>query len=381
VPKVYVYNLFLEFMRILSPSGFCAMHLLSCNNIREHGRFVPFAQEIGSQLRNEDTHWHHFYAFDELLAVLADGVEAKQIDVVDGEVSIWASFAKTGPAFRRADLPNESHLAIVRERMTAPDGARLPEGTATAPIPGAPLRGLTIGRIVRGGMRRMRAAARGTGRVVFGVSTHGRCRSRAGQGWAARATSDSAMPGAAPGRATGQRLRQVAAVRLLPWARPARLASTPERMRRKLRLAARDQRCFASGARRRAWSFPGSAPELIDAFVGEIDDVGTRIEDSPSPMSISMRATAFMSHIGDLVRSIWRSGGGSRRSPTGVSAKSPVLTAARQIFDHPGIGQIASTIFACGESVQPDVLQGTEQALHQDTCVFHVFPRNFMMGI
>ena len=25
--------------------------------------------------------------------------------------------------------------------------------------------------------------------------------------------------------------------------------------------------------------------------------------------------------------------------------------------------------------------KGTEQGLHQDTCVFHVFPRNFMMGI
>ena len=46
-------------------------------------------------------YWHHFYAFDELLTVLAYGVEAKQIEIVDGAVSIWVSYAKTGPAFHR----------------------------------------------------------------------------------------------------------------------------------------------------------------------------------------------------------------------------------------------------------------------------------------
>ena len=111
VPKVYVYNLFLEIKRLLSPVGFCCIHLLSCNNIREHSRSVPFAREIGSQLSGEDTHWHQFYSFDELLRVLADGVEAKQIDIIDGEVSIWVSFAASGPAFHRPDLPGEAHLA------------------------------------------------------------------------------------------------------------------------------------------------------------------------------------------------------------------------------------------------------------------------------
>src|SRR5262245_30028692 len=36
VPKVYVYNLFVEIKRILSPTGYCAVHLLSYNHIREH---------------------------------------------------------------------------------------------------------------------------------------------------------------------------------------------------------------------------------------------------------------------------------------------------------------------------------------------------------
>jgi ubiquinone/menaquinone biosynthesis C-methylase UbiE len=109
VPRVYVYNLLFEIKRILSPSGFCALHLLSTSHIQNS--CFTFAQEIDNQLRGRDTHWHHFYSFDELLHVLADGLGAKQVDVVADQGSIWASFANRGPTFHRPDLPEETHLA------------------------------------------------------------------------------------------------------------------------------------------------------------------------------------------------------------------------------------------------------------------------------
>jgi ubiquinone/menaquinone biosynthesis C-methylase UbiE len=149
VPKVFVYNLFLEIKRILSPGGFCALHLLSCNNIREHSRSVPFAQEIGSQLRGEDTHWHHFYAFDELLCVLADGVEAKQIDIVDGEVSIWVSYAKAGAAFHRPELLQETHLARERGARPPAAGGRWARLARRIRMPIATWQPLSIGRAKR----------------------------------------------------------------------------------------------------------------------------------------------------------------------------------------------------------------------------------------
>jgi ubiquinone/menaquinone biosynthesis C-methylase UbiE len=141
VPRVHVYNLLLEIARVLSPSGFCALHLLSAAFIkRSH---VPFAEEIGNQLRGSATHWHHFYTFDELFYVLVDGVQARQIEIVDGEASIWVSFGKSGPAFRRAELPGELHLQRTRN-----DPGRT---TLSPDLPPEPIAGnrSALGRAVR----------------------------------------------------------------------------------------------------------------------------------------------------------------------------------------------------------------------------------------
>src|SRR5262249_7621801 len=81
VPKVYVYNLFLEINRILAPSGFCAIHLLGVSHIRDN--CVGFSDEVRNQINGSEAHWHHFYSFDELLYILADGVRAKQIEIVE----------------------------------------------------------------------------------------------------------------------------------------------------------------------------------------------------------------------------------------------------------------------------------------------------------
>ena len=57
--------------------------------------------------------------------------------------------------------------------------------------------------------------------------------------------------------------------------------------------------------------------------------------------------------------------------------------AARRIFDHPPISRIASIIFARRAEPRYSLMfsKGTEQGLHQDSCVFHIFPRDFMMGV
>jgi ubiquinone/menaquinone biosynthesis C-methylase UbiE len=109
VPKNYVYNLLFEIKRILAPDGFCALHFLSYSHIANH--CVPFVEEVQNQLASRAVHWHHFYSFDELFYVLADGVGAKQIDIADGAMSISAAFGKSGPTFHREDLAAETHLA------------------------------------------------------------------------------------------------------------------------------------------------------------------------------------------------------------------------------------------------------------------------------
>ena len=127
--------------------------------------------------------------------------------------------------------------------------------------------------------------------------------------------------------------------------------------------------------------------ELIDAFVGEIDDVWER-SNPIAGLAVSdvILDEGYRVHVphADLVRldpeqrrrirevSNWR-----------IGEYHLYSRAARRIFDHPPISRIASIIFARRAEPRYSLMfsKGTEQGLHQDTCVFHIFPRNFMMGV
>lgn len=375
VPKVHVYNLFLEIKRILSPTGFCGLHLLSCNNIRDHSRYVPFAQEIGSQLRGEDTHWHHFYSFDELLCVLADGVEAKQVDIIDGEVSIWASFAKTGPTFHRADLPGEAHLPHVHVQAAVAGGAPSDRTARHVRLPLVTWQRFSVGRVMRAAVRVMRAAARhmpAAARLMRRAYAMGRRVS---------------APAIDVGRAVDSGVWPQDPA-LLPWYDQPDWADAIARMQREEQLGDADASMLRKWCEDGYVIVPGLvAPELIDAFVHEINDVWER-SDPIEGLAVSdvILDEGYRVHVphGDLVRidlvqrrrinevSNWR-----------IGEYHLYSSSARQIFDHPVIGRIASTIFGRRGEPRYSLMfsKGTEQGLHQDTCVFHILPRNFMMGV
>ena len=56
--------------------------------------------------------------------------------------------------------------------------------------------------------------------------------------------------------------------------------------------------------------------------------------------------------------------------------------AARRLFHHPQLRQLASALF--GRRARPfaaiNFRRGSEQALHQDMAVFHIYPHNFLLG-
>jgi hypothetical protein len=375
VPKPYVYNLFLEFKRILSSSGFCAIHLLSCNNIGEHSRLVPFAQEIRSQLRGEDTHWHHFYSFDELLCVLADGVEAREIDIVDGEVSIWVSFGKSGPKFHRPDLAKETHLERVHEGVAATGGHQLAAAVRRVKLPFATWKQLTVGRVVRAAARRLRSAARriraAAASAGFAPGLHG--------------ASTAGVAEALRGADTGIWPQDEA---LLPWYDRSDWTDSIERMRRVRQLGDDDAALLRKWCEDGYVVIPKLIPaELIDSFVGEIEDVWER-SDPIVGLAISdvILDEGYRVHVPheDLVRleperrrhikqvSNWR-----------VGQYHLYSRSARQIFNHPEIVRVASMILGRRGEPRYSLMfsKGTEQGLHQDTCVFHIFPRDLMMGV
>jgi ubiquinone/menaquinone biosynthesis C-methylase UbiE len=92
VPKIYVYNLFGEILRVLR-NGYAVLQFLSFAHIPEQNRStMPFRREIRRQINGVSGHWHHFYSLDELIAVLADGYGAQGTAVRQVGGAIWAVF-------------------------------------------------------------------------------------------------------------------------------------------------------------------------------------------------------------------------------------------------------------------------------------------------
>ena len=125
IPKPYVFNLMFEIKRIMSPSGFCALHFLAYSQLRSQVKAIPFAEDVRRQLAGAESHWHHFYSFDELLHVLADGIDVKEIDIVEDE-ALWVSFGKRGATFHRPRLPEETHVGSACHRGTRAPGGNPP---------------------------------------------------------------------------------------------------------------------------------------------------------------------------------------------------------------------------------------------------------------
>ena len=133
---------------------------------------------------------------------------------------------------------------------------------------------------------------------------------------------------------------------------------------------------------------PGLVPaELIDSFVRELDDVWER-SGPIAGLAVSdvILDDGYHVHVAhsDLVRlPVEQRRRISEVSNWRIGEYHLYSQAAHRIFVHPEIIRIASAIF--GRRAEPRYSlmfsKGTEQGLHQDTCVFHVFPRDFMMGI
>jgi ectoine hydroxylase-related dioxygenase (phytanoyl-CoA dioxygenase family) len=133
---------------------------------------------------------------------------------------------------------------------------------------------------------------------------------------------------------------------------------------------------------------PGLVPgELIDAFVHEIDHVWER-SDPIAELIVSDVVLDDGYHVHAPHSELVRLGVEQRRRIRDISnwrigEYHLSSAAARRIFDYPEIVRIASAIFARRAEARYSLMfsKGTEQGLHQDTCVFHIFPRDFMMGI
>jgi Methyltransferase domain len=84
MPKHFVYNLFFEIKRLLSPTGFSLLHLIRFSNIQHH---VPpwssWADIVRDQVKGDAYRWMYFYSAEELRWVLGPGTGFKEVRVVE----------------------------------------------------------------------------------------------------------------------------------------------------------------------------------------------------------------------------------------------------------------------------------------------------------
>lgn len=96
VPKPYVYNLFFEMQRVIKPTGFVVVHLLSFKHLPEHQIRAPWRDEIRRQVAGLEGHWHHFYTQEELETVLKTGTGVPYVNVRESGM-IWTCFHGNPP--------------------------------------------------------------------------------------------------------------------------------------------------------------------------------------------------------------------------------------------------------------------------------------------
>jgi ubiquinone/menaquinone biosynthesis C-methylase UbiE len=82
IPKPFVYNLFFEIKRLLSPKGFSLLHLLGFHHIPLC--ITPWAEIVRLEVKQGRSGWMYFYSAEELRWVLRDGTGFKDVRVVEG---------------------------------------------------------------------------------------------------------------------------------------------------------------------------------------------------------------------------------------------------------------------------------------------------------
>ena len=82
IPKRFVYNLFFEIKRLLSPRGFSLLHLIRFSHIPFCS--MHWAEVVRRQVtEDERSGWIYFYSAEELRWVLGDGTGFKNVRVVE----------------------------------------------------------------------------------------------------------------------------------------------------------------------------------------------------------------------------------------------------------------------------------------------------------
>ena len=111
-----------ELVRLLKPGGHGTVHLSSIHHLpTTHG---SMEQESWKHVLNTNTHWMHYYSFDEIVVLFSYGLGVTDLDVKFWGTSFWVHFSKDTPEkFRCRDVDKQTFL-----KRGLPDSIRPPAG-------------------------------------------------------------------------------------------------------------------------------------------------------------------------------------------------------------------------------------------------------------
>jgi ubiquinone/menaquinone biosynthesis C-methylase UbiE len=122
IEKHHAFLVLQELVRLLKPGGHGTVHLLSVHHVPTTG--TSMEHEAWKHVLNTNTHWLHYYSFDELVVLFSYGLGVSDLDVKFWGTSFWVHFSKgTNREYHCADVEMQTFL-----KRGVPDSIRPPGG-------------------------------------------------------------------------------------------------------------------------------------------------------------------------------------------------------------------------------------------------------------
>ena len=125
IEKHHAFLVLKELVRLLKPGGHGTVHLLSVHHVQTTR--ASMEQESWKHVLDTNTHWMHYYSFDEIVVLFSYGLGVSDLDVKYWGTSFWVHFSKdTTPQFHCSDVEMQTFLKRGVPDSIRPPGGRLP---------------------------------------------------------------------------------------------------------------------------------------------------------------------------------------------------------------------------------------------------------------
>ena len=125
IEKHHAFLVLKELVRLLKPGGHATVHLMSVHHLKTTG--ASFEQECWKHVLDTNTHWMHYYTFDEIVLLFSYGLGVTDLDVKYWGTSFWVHFSKgTAEQFRNPDVEMQTFLKRGVPDSIRPRAGRLP---------------------------------------------------------------------------------------------------------------------------------------------------------------------------------------------------------------------------------------------------------------